>query len=169
MIALKGATPLISQTAEYALRAIVDLAYHFGETRTTEQISKATKVPGGYLSKVLQDLGRHDLVRSRRGLHGGFELTRDPARLTVFDVLQAVDPPRRIRTCPLGLAAHGSQLCPLHRRLDDAMAAAERAFRETTIAEVTSDPKSRPLGGGPVTRLTVSGGLALARPRRSRR
>ncbi len=160
---------MISQTAEYALRAIVDLAYHFGESRTTEQISKATKVPTGYLAKILQDLGRHDLVRSRRGLHGGFDLTRAPARLTVFDVLEAVDPPRRIRSCPLGLAAHANRLCPLHRRLDDAMAAAERAFRQTTIAEVTADPKSRPLGGEPVTRLTISGGLAVAAPRRGRR
>jgi Rrf2 family protein len=159
---------VISQTAEYALRAVVDLAYHAGESRTTGVISKATRVPTGYLAKILQDLVRHDLVRSQRGLHGGFTLNRDPARLTVFDVLQAVDPPRRIRTCPLGLAAHGTRLCPLHKKLDDAMAAAEKSFRSTSIAEVTADPAVQPLRASPA-RLTVSAGLQLAPPAPKRR
>lgn len=159
--------PLISQTAEYALRAIVDLAYHFGESRTNLQIAEATKVPQGYLAKILKDLSRHGLVRSRRGLHGGFTLDRDPEQMTVYDVMAAVDPPKRILGCPLGLEAHSKQLCPLHQRLDDAMAAAEKAFRETTIADVTANPTRQPLGGKDAT-LTISGGLALAKPRTKR-
>ena len=69
------------------------LAYHFGRSRTTEQIALGTKVPTGYLAKILQDLVRHELVRSQRGPGGGFALAHDPTTLTVFDVLQAVDPP----------------------------------------------------------------------------
>jgi Rrf2 family transcriptional regulator, nitric oxide-sensitive transcriptional repressor len=150
---------LISNTTEYALRAIVDLAYHFGESRTTQQIADATKVPAGYLAKILKDLSRHNLVRSQRGLHGGFSLDRDPNHMTVYDVIAAVDPPKRILTCPLNLEAHKSHLCPLHQRLDDAMAAAERAFRNTTISDVTANPQSQPLGGKRAP-LTISGGLA---------
>jgi Rrf2 family protein len=158
---------LISQTAEYALRAVVDLAYHFGKSRTTEQIARGTKVPTGYLAKILQDLVRQDLVRSQRGPGGGFALAHDPSTLTVFDVLKAVDPPRRILTCPLKLAAHSQELCPLHKKLDEAMAAAERAFRRTTIADVTAQPSSQPLREVPA-KLTVSAGLAIA-PARSNR
>ena len=62
------------------------------------------------------------------------------------EIVQAVDPIRRITTCPLGLAAHGQRLCPLHRRLDDALAAMERAFSSTTLAEILAEPsRSRPL------------------------
>ena len=64
---------MISQTAEYALRAIVYLA---GQElpQTTQQIAATTRVPAGYLSKVLQALARGGLVHSQRGLHGGFTL-----------------------------------------------------------------------------------------------
>jgi Rrf2 family nitric oxide-sensitive transcriptional repressor len=158
---------MISQTAEYALRAVVDLAYHFGQSRTTEQIAAATKVPLGYLAKILQDLAKANIVRSQRGLHGGFALNQSPERLTVYDVLLAVDPPKRIRSCPLGLAAHATRLCPLHKKLDDAMASIERTFSSCTIADVTADPGAQPLRER-VQPLTISGGLAVA-PVRSRR
>jgi Rrf2 family nitric oxide-sensitive transcriptional repressor len=154
---------VISQTGEYALRAVVDLSYHYNGSRTARQIAQATRVPAGYLAKVLQDLSRRGIVRSQRGLGGGFALARDPSRITVLDVLNAVDLPQRIRTCPLGLASHRDKLCPLHRKLDEAMAAAERAFREATIADVTSDVSSKPLRES-ATPLTISGGLAVKRP-----
>src|SRR5687768_13132529 len=116
---------MISQTAEYALRAVAALAAHPDESMVTQRLSELTKVPAGYLSKVLQALGRAGLVRSHRGLGGGFALTRPPDQVTIYDVVQAVDPVQRIRTCPLGIAGHGVRLCPLHRRLDDAMKAVE--------------------------------------------
>src|SRR5262245_24900500 len=131
---------MISQTAEYALRAVAALASHPDEQMATGRLAEGTKVPPGYLSKVLQALGRAGLVRSRRGLGGGFELTRSTEEITVYDVVQAVDPVQRIRTCPLGLAAHGVRLCPLHKRLDDALALVEDAFRSTTLAEILAEP-----------------------------
>ena len=56
--------------------------------------------------------------------------------MTIADVINAVDPIERIKTCPLGIEAHGIQLCPLHRRIDDAMALIERTFQEITIADL---------------------------------
>lgn len=150
---------VISTTAEYALRAIVDLAYNSGQSRTTQQIAAATRVPTGYLAKILQDLAKAGLVRSQRGLYGGFILNRSPDVLTVYDVLVAVDRPSRIRTCPLGLASHAERLCPLHQRLDDAMATIEQIFSTCTIADVTADPQRIPLRDR-ATPLTISGGLA---------
>jgi Rrf2 family transcriptional regulator, nitric oxide-sensitive transcriptional repressor len=133
---------MISQTAEYALRAIVYLASQPGEPRTVQQIAEATRVPAGYLSKVMQGLSRAGLVHSQRGLHGGFTLNVTPDRLTVFDVVQAVDPLRRITSCPLGLKGHVN-LCPLHRRLDNAMGLVEKALRESTIAELLAEPNPK--------------------------
>lgn len=130
---------MISQTAEYALRAIVFLAAQGAEPRTVQQIAEATRVPAGYLSKVMQGLQRAGLVHSQRGLHGGFTLQAAADRLTVLDVVQAVDPIRRIRSCPLGLKGHVS-LCPLHRRLDHALGLVEEALRSSTIAELLAEP-----------------------------
>src|SRR5205809_7648491 len=89
---------MISQTAEYALRAIVHMAIHPDEPQTAQQISNGTYVPVPYLSKVLQALVRGDLIHSQRGLHGGFTLRKSPEDLTVYEIVQAVDPIRRILT-----------------------------------------------------------------------
>jgi Rrf2 family protein len=131
---------MISQTVEYALRAVVYLADGPQTARTTQQIAATTRIPQAYLSKVMQNLSRAGLVGSRRGLHGGFTLSRPPEQLTIWDVMEAVEPLRRIRTCPLGLEAHRLRLCPLHKKLDDALALIERALRDTTLAEILAEP-----------------------------
>ena len=137
---------MLSQTAEYALRAIVFLADNHGEARTTDDIAGVTKVPVGYLAKIMQSLAKAGLVISQRGLHGGFTLLRSPADLTIYDVVQAIDPIMRITSCPLELPNHGPELCPLHRRLDNAMAAIETAFRKTSIKQLLTEPNtSKPL------------------------
>ena len=136
----------ISQTAEYALRAVVWLAREPENAVGTPRIARATQVPAGYLSRVLQSLARAGLVTSNPGRSGGFRLARPPKRITVLDVVNAVDPVRRIGKCPLKIDDHGSNLCPLHRRLDAAIGATEKAFRETSIAELLTEPStSRPL------------------------
>jgi Rrf2 family nitric oxide-sensitive transcriptional repressor len=131
---------VFSQTAEYALRVVVFLGTLRHQPATTSQIAAATRVPAGYLSKILQSLSRARIVRSQRGLGGGSVLARDPALLTVYDVVSAIAPLPRIGTCPLGLASHGTRLCPLHKRLDNAMALVEQAFRKSTIADMLSEP-----------------------------
>lgn len=137
---------MLSQTSEYALRAIVYLADHHGEAQTGEQIGVTTKVPVGYLAKIMQGLVKSGLVVSQRGLHGGFTLLRSPKDLTILDVVQAVDPIVRITSCPLNLPNHGNDLCPLHRRLDNAMGAVETAFSRTTISQLlTESGRNKPL------------------------
>ena len=136
---------MFSQTVEYALRAIVYLAGH-EEAQTTQQIAAVTKVPPAYLAKVLQNLSRADLVRSQRGLHGGFFLGRPADQLTIWDVVQAVEPIKRIRECPLELESHKTTLCPLHKKIDGALAVIEETFRAATVAEILAEPTtSKPL------------------------
>ena len=131
---------MISQTLEYALRAVVHLASEAPDPRTTDQISEATRVPRAYLSKVLQSLVRGGVVQSLRGIKGGMSLIKSPEELTILEVVNAVEPIQRIRTCPLGLAAHGVRLCPLHRRVDDALAMVEEAIAKSTLAELLREP-----------------------------
>lgn len=127
---------MFSQTIEYALRAMVHLAAVESDVSlTSEIIAERTKVPKGYLSKILRDLVVADLVSSLRGPNGGFTLARPSKDISVLDVINAVDPITRIKKCPLGNPAHVN-LCPLHKRLDDAIAMIEREFKRTSLAEV---------------------------------
>jgi Rrf2 family protein len=127
---------MLSQTVEYALRAIVTLAQNEGQPCTAQRISQITRVPGPYLSKLMQSLVRAGLVRSQRGVKGGFVLLKDPKVLAIWDVVDAVEPLKRIHECPLEIRSHGTTLCPLHRRLDETIEVVERIFRNTTIDEL---------------------------------
>lgn len=131
---------MFSQTVEYALRAVVHLAAEAPAACTTEEIARRTRVPQAYLAKVLQNLVQAGVLRSQRGLGGGIALIKKPAELTILEVVNAVDPIRRIKECPLGLASHGVNLCPLHRRVDNALALVEKAFADTTLQEVLDEP-----------------------------
>lgn len=147
---------MFSQTVEYALRAVVHLAAKAPAAQTTEQIAKATRVPQAYLSKVLQGLVQGGVVKSQRGIGGGMSLAKTPTQLTILEVVNAVDPIKRITTCPLELASHGIRLCPLHRRVDNALAMVEDAFRRTTLQEVIDEPtESVPLCDFPAKRVNL--------------
>jgi Rrf2 family nitric oxide-sensitive transcriptional repressor len=130
---------LLSQSVEYALRAVVYLAMNAAEAQKTANIAAATKVPSAYLSKVLQGLREKGIVTLQRGVGGGVKLARKPEQLTILDIVNAVEPIQRINTCPLGLKTHGIRLCALHRRMDDAFKTMESAFRTTTLAELIND------------------------------
>ena len=137
---------MFTQTVEYALRIVVHLADRSPASRTTVQIAEATRIPPAYLSKVIQGLVRGEIIQSRRGYGGGVGLLKAPSELTILDVVNAVEPIKRIQFCPLGLKSHGINLCPLHQRMDNALASVEEALRLTTLAEVLAEPtNSHPL------------------------
>lgn len=126
---------MLSKTAEYALRATMWLAREPQRSESANVLAERTKVPRRYLHKVLQDLVRGELVRSQPGPGGGYALARPPAEITILDVVNAVAPLERIRHCPLGLPSH-TQLCPLHKELDDVYAASEAALSRVTLGQL---------------------------------
>jgi Rrf2 family protein len=126
---------MLSKTAEYALRAVACLGNQAGHPASADVLAEKTKVPRRYLYRVLQDLVGADLVQSRPGPGGGYELNCEPDQVTILDIVNAVSPIERIRNCPLGLKSH-KQLCPLHAELDRAYAATEKAFAGVTIRQL---------------------------------
>ncbi len=130
---------MLPKTAEYALRAAVWLGRTPNEAESADQLATAIRVPRRYLHKVLQDLVKAGLVRSQSGPGGGYTLDRDPAGISILDVVSAVGPIERIHTCPLGLESH-TTLCPLHHELDKAFATVEEAFARVSVAQLLSQP-----------------------------
>jgi Rrf2 family protein len=133
---------------------VVYLGSQVGQPVTTQRIAAATQVPAGYLSKVLQALGRAGLVDAQRGLKGGYALARPLDELTILDVINAVDPLERITRCPLGMAAHEGNLCSLHRRLDRAIELIESLYRQTTVEQLLVEQGN---GEGPLCELHAGG------------
>lgn len=127
---------MFSQTIEYALRAVYCLGQHHNEAKTTRQVADLMNIPPSYLAKIMQGLVRAGIVRSRRGVHGGFLLTKAPDDLNLLDVINAIDPQWGAVPCPLGLHDHEDEPCALHSRLNAAAALVEKAFSETTLAEL---------------------------------
>lgn len=132
---------MLSQTAEYALRAVACMAAREGAAVPADKVAEETKVPRRYLARVLQDLVAHGLVVSRPGPGGGYELAMSPAKITILDVINIVDPIQRINRCPLGLRSH-HKLCPLHAELDKAYAKTEAAFAKVTIRQLLNSTNS---------------------------
>jgi Rrf2 family protein len=85
----------ISAKADYAVRAAVELAAAAGSDRPVkgETIATAQAIPQKFLENILADLRQSGIVRSQRGVDGGYRLARAPADVTVADVIRAVDGP----------------------------------------------------------------------------
>lgn len=128
---------MISQTSEYALRAAIYLANRTeGSPASAQEISKAVRVPVGYLQKTLRMLAKKNIVTAQRGTGGGFTLAKVPSAISVLDILKASETQiLRIEQCPLGLKQH-TRLCPLHRMLDEEMARSESRFATTTLLDL---------------------------------
>ncbi len=155
---------MYSQTAEYALRAMACLALSKGELVATPVLAERTKVPANYLAKVLQQLAAAELITGRRGVGGGYRLSKPAAQINLLDVVNAVSSVKRIESCPLELKSHGANLCPLHRRLDEAAAAVIDIFSGVTLLDLIEDETnpSKPLceasDVGATAGLTIEGG-----------
>lgn len=149
---------MFSRTAEYALRAMSVLTLSVGELVPTPVIARRTQVPANYLAKVLQQLAGAGLIIGRRGVRGGYKLARAASDVKLIQIINAVDPVERIKSCPLGLKTHGANLCPLHRISDKAAAAVIEIFDDVSLEDlVTESGSNRPLcETDPSAVLTVS-------------
>lgn len=111
--------PFLSQTSEYALRAMVWLVNESpDQSVSAKDLAEGSGVPIHYLSKVLRRLVLADLLFSRKGSGGGFSLARSPSDIPFSDILKAVDAYPDLDRCAFGWGACNSRHpCPLHDSL----------------------------------------------------
>ncbi|MFB0617173.1 Rrf2 family transcriptional regulator [Streptomyces sp. AGS-58] len=137
----------ISARADYAVRAVLELAVRQGDGPVkAERIAAVQEIPHKFLEGILGDLRRAGIVDSRRGGGGGYRLAGDPAAITVADVIRAVDGPivsvRGER--PTGLAYTGTAqpLLPLWIAL---RASVRRVLEGVTLADLAADTLPEPV------------------------
>ncbi len=129
---------MLSQTTEYALRAMACLAQSPDALTPTPELAKKTDVPPNYLAKVLQQLSAADLITGRRGVGGGYRLSRSPAEIRFSDVINAVSPIRRFDTPPKTDGVDSQSLSALYSRLDDAAKRVVDVCSRATLADLVS-------------------------------
>ncbi|MEU3186148.1 Rrf2 family transcriptional regulator [Streptomyces sp. NPDC006923] len=145
----------ISAKADYAVRALVELAADSGRPLTCEGIASSQDIPFRFLKSVFRDLRQAGLVRSQRGCEGGYWIGRDATAISVADVMTAVDGEfltlRGERPDTLRYPGAAQGLPDLWRAVE---AAAQAVLGRTTIAALAAeggrsdDGGARPEPGG---------------------
>src|SRR3990170_478617 len=83
----------VSTKGDYGIRALIELAHHYGEARPTQsgEIAARQNIPESYLEQLLTTLRRAGLIRSVRGPQGGHALIREPYEVKLSEALIALE------------------------------------------------------------------------------
>jgi Rrf2 family protein len=138
----------LTRAADYGVRVMIHLASSETNGRhSLSQLAKAADAPESFLSKVLQALVRANLVESRRGQAGGFEISELGIKATIRSVIEAVDGPVRLNLCLVeGRPCHRQWSCPAHPVWARAQQAMFAVLEEATVAELAGVPSTCTLG-----------------------
>ena len=129
---------MLSRTSEYALRAMIYLASHQQDWPICgKDIAQATDVPRKYLSKILADLVRADILQSTRGKSGGFNLLRGAKQTFLFDILAPFESFENRRCLYATRDCNQANPCEAHAEWKRVLDAEQRFLRKTTLHQVT--------------------------------
>ena len=130
----------LGKRADYTVRAVLDLARHHGHgRRKTADIAGEMQVPVTYLPQLLAELVRAGIVHSLAGRHGGYELARDPAEVSLLEVIEVADGPLGSSECVLrGGPCRWEEACAIHTPWVRAQEAFRDSLLATTFAEVAA-------------------------------
>jgi Rrf2 family protein len=130
---------MYSRASRYAMKALAFMAKRENKSVDIQTIGKAAKVPTAYLAKIFQALVRSGVVSSRRGPNGGYTLSRDPRKITLLDVINAVDDPKSslLSSCIMGLDYCGDENpCPLHEIWISAAKRMKKQLQQSTVHDI---------------------------------
>jgi len=129
---------LFSKGTQYAISAVIALSKQpDGETISAAELAKPLNCPAAYLSQILSKLKPAGILKSRRGLNGGVFLARPPAKISLFEVIEAIDGTGFFENCFLGIEGCGSiEPCPFHNFWAEERTKIQRWLKETTFGDI---------------------------------
>lgn len=144
---IHGTPVILSQTAEYALRAVVLLADRDSDAPAkVGELADALEIPQNYLSKTLNALARTGVLASMRGKGGGFRLARTADRITLLEVIDPFDHFSTGRSCLMGKGeCSDTDSCAAHATWKEVAMKVTTFFAKTTLADLQKNPKKRDL------------------------
>ena len=105
----------ITREADYAIRCVFYLSCKGNGVTMVEEIARKMHSPKSFLAKILQKLVKAHIVKSFRGVKGGFALAKRPREITLLDVVEAVQGPVIMNICALDRKlCRFSSTCSIH-------------------------------------------------------
>ena len=134
---------LITRATEYAIRAILYLAKQQpNEIVLKKDICKTQDITPAFLTKILQPLIKAGIVGSQRGVGGGFFLTRDPAEISLLDIVEAQEGPLLLNTClEKAGTCERDVFCPVHGAWSEIREELSTTLAKHTFAELVAREK----------------------------
>ena len=137
----------LSQKCQYSLRAIFELAKHYGEgPLKISDIAARQEIPTRFLEVILNQLKQGGFVESKRGSMGGYTLNRFPEELTVGEIIRYVEGPLSPVHC---MACHPDDQCPLYGECaflsmwEKATTALSDVYDTTTFENLVEEERKR--------------------------
>lgn len=129
---------MFSRSAGYAVQALTYLAAQpSGKLTGAREIAVEVEIPMPFLWKILRNLSQKKLVRSFKGVRGGYELARAAEKISVSEVLAASPDARHADTCVLGLEQCNDSIpCPLHHSWKGVRNQIDGLLKQTTLADL---------------------------------
>lgn len=145
---------MFSKATGYGIRALAYIASQ-PEHRLCglQEIAEHEDIPSAYLRKVLGELRRHRLLRSVKGIHGGYELGRSPEEITLWEVFKVLEADPFMDMCILGNKVCGPEhFCAFHEDWQRVREGLVLLLETRTISEAATEiSKPRPLGNSSQT------------------
>ena len=129
----------LSKKADYGLIALKHLAMHSDASISAREIAAQYHIPAELLAKVLQKLARKGLLVSQQGINGGYVLARDPSRISIVDVVEALEGPISITPCEKGEDCQQFQVCSVRDPLLKVKAKVVRVLGDMSIYELATN------------------------------
>ena len=132
----------ISRRVDYGLRAVIYLSGQKPNACCSiAEISRHQGVPRKFLEKIVQDLTRKGLIKSKKGSCGGYALARAPEAITFYEVIEAIEGPIAVNTCMDGhLSCDQLPRCTMIGVWSEVQRKVTEIFTQTTIADLRQTP-----------------------------
>ena len=135
----------LSCKSEYAILALLELATHYqkGEPLQIRQIAAKQNIPDRYLEQLLATLRRGGLVKSQRGSKGGYFLTREPWKITLFDIFVCVEGLDKLQNCEEDSKSKTSDSAVVEEIWEEARQAANSVLQKYTLLDLCEKRNSQ--------------------------
>jgi Rrf2 family protein len=136
---------IFTTTTEYAVRGLSELASRAdGHNMLLDDLVSGTDLPRDFMAKIFQRLVKAGLLRSAKGRGGGFALARSAHKITLMDIVEAIDGPQRLDECVVGLEkCSDSTPCPQHDLYKPIRQRLKDYLSTTTLADLAASLKTK--------------------------
>jgi Rrf2 family protein len=140
----------LTRAADYAVRIMIHMAMAApGVRHNKSSLAQAGGVPEHFVSKVLQQLKRARLIRSQRGMNGGFTLARPAQQVSLLEIIEAVQGPIVLNLClSAGPSCERKGWCPAHTVWVEAQRAMKEVLQRANVAALADQTARGTLPAG---------------------